>query len=161
MKSLPTREVREFYNLFISQLEMEFSNYESIYPSFASFVLDYFSLEANANWENYVWDLAEDALTEKLVLYTVARRVGLSTSDAAYLDLVDEITDEYLAYVGCLRENFKSDAEYEAARTIRLSAMTDYYSEDYETIEIPLELTRDGYDFLGADFDPLCCLISL
>lgn len=131
VKSLPTREVREFYNLFISQLEMEFSNYESIYPSFASFVLDYFSLEANANWEDYVWSLAEDALIEKLVLYYVARREGLSPRDKAYIELRDGIIEEYLEYVGCLRENFKSDAEYEAARTIRLSAMTDYYGEDY------------------------------
>ena len=131
VKSLPKQGVRDFYNLFVIELEKEYSNYENIYPSFSQFVKDYFSIPSTQSWEDYVTRLAEEALIEDLVLYTVLRREGLSPSDKAYESFLNGVIDEYLVSVGCTRDLYKTDDEYEVAKTIRISYMTDYYGEDY------------------------------
>ena len=138
VKKLPESEVRTAYDGYITEAQNYYngsSSAQSTYGTFEKFIVAYYSIGSDTTYEKFLREKAERAVTEKLILYSIAKREGTIPTGDAYTEkynaLVDDMLEYYINYYGYKRENYSSDEAYKEAIDKLREEMIEYYGEDY------------------------------
>ena len=87
--------------------------------SFDEYARAYFGLQADTDIDEQVMLIAERSEAEKILFYYIIRSEGWTPSDEELRVLYNKEVDEYVATAalidGVVRENYKSDSEYQSA----------------------------------------------
>ncbi len=134
---IPEREVLAYYEDYVSEIEAGYATSEQNNGTgdIDGYALTYLGLEAGDDWREHLRNTAIRAVTEKLVFYYVLKREGFTPSseeyEKIYNDIIDEVLGEYLLKVSCNREDFASDAEYEAKLAEHRQTVINLQGEQY------------------------------
>ncbi len=138
VKWLPEGEVFEYYNDYVTEAETKWQNAQSsgtAQGTIDSYVCTQYGLEDGTDWRAYFRETAERNVTDKIIFYYVARAENLLPNEEEYKKVYDELVEEYLSIylerAGCVRENYDSDEEYNAAVANARRDMVAYYGDDY------------------------------
>lgn len=137
VKWIPEREIAEYYGDYVDEVESAFQSAQSngTATDLDGYALTYLQLEPGEDWHAHLRETAVRAVTEKLIFYYVLRQEGFLPEgeeyDKLYDELVDEVLAEYLGRISCKRENYDSDAAYEAAVAKHRETVVAGYGEDY------------------------------
>ena len=137
VKRLPEKDVRDIYDRYYNEIVSQFSYYSSYYESLDAFAREYMELSSNADWQAELRKDAEEMIAQKLAFYYVIREEELIISeesgeyDKRYDDVVAEHLESYLVNVGCVRDKYKTDEEYEEKKAEYKQSMLNYYTDEY------------------------------
>lgn len=137
VKWIPEREIAEYYDDYVSEVETAFQSAQSggTATDLDGYALTYLNLEAGDDWRAHLRETAIRAVTEKLLFYYVLRQEGFLPDseeyDRLYDELVDEVLQEYLGRISCKREDYDSDAAYDAAVAKHRETIINGYGDDY------------------------------
>ena len=140
VKKLPETDVRDYYDRYYSEIETQFQSYQSYYQSIDAFAREYLGISSNADWQAELTKMSENSVKQKLVFYYIIRENGYIISDEElekrYEKMTAEYFESYLKNVGCSRDKYESDAEYEKAKADYKKTYDSYYTKEYfsETI---------------------------
>lgn len=157
IKKYPGGEVKAQYDALMADIEGFYSYYKSSYGfnSIDDAAQVYLELDASKakDWRTVVNDRAYLAVKRMMIFYYVTQQSGFVPTEAeyneAYTKLYDETFQQYLSQVGCKREDYKTDAEYNKAVSGHKETFKTYYSEEYfdDTVRFnhAMELVRKEY----------------
>ncbi len=135
IKKLPENEVSAVYQDFFNEVNNYYKTYSSYYSSLNQCAVEYFNLDEDANWREYITKKAEDTIIEKLIFYYIVREENLFPSDEEYNKIYDENMEEYMEYYQNLYKEelaeCKTDEEREKKIAEIKERMMAYYGEDY------------------------------
>ena len=134
VKRLPKNEVNSFYDDIYAELEAFYQENGETYGDLDSTAVVYFGLEANADWRAHATSIAEDAVTEKIIFYYVARREGFILKGEALDSEIEREYNEHLEYyMEYHKEKFEglTDKEYQEKLISLKSYLNSYYGEKY------------------------------
>ena len=147
IKKYPATEVDRIYEDYVYSYKVSFleQNEEGLgYSDLDEFIAVQLGLEEGANWSEYLLDMVKDELKEKLIFYTIIRRENLVPKgdefDAVYKREL-ELDFEY--YYEKTKDDYKMDAEYEAALADFEKMILDYYGEDFYTDSVYYNYATD------------------
>ncbi len=119
VKKYPKKNVEDWYNQYYTELEEVYEYYQSEFSSFAEFAREYYGLSSSADWEKYITVQAEESVAQQMMFYYIIREEGWLPSSAEFDKLYEEAVLDQLEYelemAGCKREEYASDAAYNAA----------------------------------------------
>ncbi len=137
VKKLPKADVSLFYSNYESEINSYYSSYSSYYSSFDQAARDYLQIGSTADWRAALTEKAEQAVTEKLIFYYIARNEGLmpdeQTKGVIYDEMFDEMLDAYLEQYKVDRDNYDTEEEYNKQVEYYKSVILTQYGEDYIT----------------------------
>ncbi len=136
IKKYPEKNVEIQHNIYYSELKSIYGYYSQYYQTLGDFVRAYYSLSASADWEAFIRVQAEAAVAEKMMFYYIVRNEGWTPSPDELERLRNEAIEkdlaEQLLIEDCKREDYGSDAAYEAAvAVIRKRLITDMGESHY------------------------------
>ena len=121
IKKLPEDEVERIYNDYKIQFKDAFDKNPGEYKTVDEFANAYVSEVAGSSlvWTDYFRQEAEAEVKQKLIFYYIVKRENLLPSEEEFLKLKETLIEVELASTlyekGISRDNFDSDAAYEAA----------------------------------------------
>ena len=87
--------------------------------TFDEYARAYFGLQSDTDIDEYVMSLAERSEAEKILFYYIIRSEDWTPSEEEFRALYNKEVDEYVSATaildGVVRENYKSDSEYQSA----------------------------------------------
>ena len=137
VKYLPRGSVMEYYNDYVDEVETAYSSASSSGASgdLDAYALTYFNLGPKDDWRAYLWSVAEQRVTEKVIFYYIVAREGFTPSDEEYKALYDDVLNEYLdSYLNSLKiypENYEKYEDYLKVREEKLPSVLAVYDEAY------------------------------
>lgn len=137
VKYLPRGSVMEYYNDYVDEVETAYSSASSSGASgdLDGYALTYFNLGPKDDWRAYLWSVAEQRVTEKVIFYYIIAREGFTPSDEEYKALYDDVLNEYLdSYLSSLKiypENYEKYEDYLKVREEKLPSVLAVYDEAY------------------------------
>ena len=147
VKKLPKADVSLFYSNYESEINSYYSSYSSYYSSFDQAARDYLQIGSTADWRAALTEKAEQAVTEKLIFYYIARNEGLmpdeQTKGVIYDEMFNEMLDAYLEQYKVDRDNYDTEEEYNKQVEYYKSVILTQYGEDYITENALFEYIMD------------------
>lgn len=135
IKRLPEGEVLEYYDDYVAELTAQYNAAADNYNSLEEYAMLHLELDRDDNWLDYMRSLAEKAVTEKIIFYYIVRNDKLLPSEKEYKELYDATVAEYLEAflknVGCTKDKYETEAEYNSAVESYKQSMFKVYSEEY------------------------------
>lgn len=151
IKKLPKKEVERAYVERMYELQYLASQYG--YQDLGKFVLAYYQLGQNADWEAVIMAEVKNVIAEKLIFYYIIRRENLIPTSLEYQELyeakTEELLTEYIEVNGYKSELEKiEDEAKKSERTEEIrNEMLSVYGNDYLKEMIYYEY---GYDKILA-----------
>ncbi len=154
IKRLPKADVRTFYLNYHTEIETYYAQYGSYYKTMDEAACDYLKLASGSDWEAYLLDRAENAVTEKLIFYYIAREENLLPDterfEAEKKKLYDEQFESYLVSMGVEEDRYDTEEEYakdiELARANFEKAYNDDYFRENVYFIVVMETVREWAD---------------
>ena len=131
VKKLPEAQVKAAYNLYYSELKSYYEYYSSYYTSIDEACADYFGTDAKLSAEEAITKIANEEVTQKLIMYYIGREEGFMPNEAEYNTLynktLENLMENYLASMGFTRDSYATEEEFlEATKEARASIMENY-----------------------------------
>jgi hypothetical protein len=137
VKWIPEREIQIYYNDYLQEVEQAFQSASSngTVNDIEAYAPTYLNIDPTTDWRQHLRETAIRAITEKLTFYYVLQREGFTPDEEKYNELYEELLGElladYLGRVGCKRENYKTDEEYNAAVEGHKQTVIKGYGDSY------------------------------
>ena len=135
IKRLPEGEVLEYYDDYVAELTAQYNAAADNYNSIEEYAMLHLELDRDANWLDYMRSLAERAVSEKIIFYYIIRNDKLLPNEKEYKELYDltvaEYLEAFLKNVGCTKDKYKTEEEYNSAVESYKQSMFKVYSEEY------------------------------
>ena len=135
VEKLPESEVQAYYDQYYADIENQYAQYSSYYGTIDAFARAYLQLSTNADWKAELQKIAEEAVTQKLVFYSVVRAENAYIPDAEfkirYEKEFNKVFEQYLGNIGCKPDKYDTTEEYEKAVAEYREQFASYYGEDY------------------------------
>ncbi len=134
IKKKPNFEIKAVYNELYAELRKMYNSDESAADyGFDGYVAMIMGLETE-DWQSALSALAEEMVIEKLVKFYIIVEENLIPSEEEYQqvydDMINNLLIDYLAEVGCKRENFDTEEKYNERVELYRTQMISYYGED-------------------------------
>lgn len=133
----PESDVQAVYDDYVAGMKAQYKAYSTKY-TLDKFARMYFDMddEEDMNWQQYVRTLAESAVAEKLIFYSIARRENLLPDDEQFRKLYDELVDESVLYYAqnyykITEDKYKTHEEYLKALADIRDEVIASYTEEY------------------------------
>lgn len=120
-KKLPQGDVQDGFDFFYYQLEMEYASYSGnillgSFENIDAYLLQRFGLSSGDDWREYLYNVVENDVKEKLAFFSVIYNEGLIPTEEEYQREYRRIlVSDYEYSYGKTREDFGSDELYETA----------------------------------------------
>ena len=136
IKKYPKSELEKYYNEEYTELMQAYNSYSSYYSNLESFAKDYYQLDEDTTWEEYINEQCEGIVREKLIFYYILRQEKLTPTKSEFNKLYEQTVQEYLDYYceNSYKEELSkiTDETQKAARIQQIKEdMIFYYGEDY------------------------------
>ena len=135
VKKLPEGEVKKRYNQYLSDAETVYDFYSAAFESKDEFMIFYFGVTGNESWQDFVRAKAEEAVTERLVLFYIIDKEGIAPVGAEFDKLYNECVNEYKAYYENLDKAEIDACTTEEEKAAKLKEIEDemfaLYGEQY------------------------------
>ena len=139
IKKLPEDEVDRIYNEYKIAIKNAYDQNPGDYATVDEFANAYVKDTSGSDmvWTDFFRKESEEEVKQKLIFYYVAKREGLLPTDAEFWALKEQMIESDVATAlyqsGILRENYKTDAEYEAAAAPKREEVLKNYEDDEYT----------------------------
>ncbi|MBO5102308.1 MAG: hypothetical protein J6C39_07220 [Clostridia bacterium] len=144
----PESKVDEIYEQYVEDLRAnynankdELDDYgELLYEDIDDYAKSYLSLSDKEKWEDVLYEMSENLVKERLILYYVMKVEGLTPTEEQFAAELAEIKQEYIdEYVRqYIEAQLESDenyddhlTDYDAFLEARKEELFDFYDEDY------------------------------
>jgi FKBP-type peptidyl-prolyl cis-trans isomerase (trigger factor) len=134
IKKYPMADLYQAYEDMMSGI---YSNYQSYakYYTFEQFVVLYYGLPSDTDPYDFVLEKAKDYIKQKLGFHIAAGIEGISLTPEDRFAKGNAMLEEYLLAVldqsGIYRENFDTEAKYEAKANEYRNKLIEYYGKEY------------------------------
>ena len=150
VKEYPTLKVNEIYDEYVKDVEDQFqktgggltdSNGEyEIFETLDEFAVAYLGLAEGDSWKQYLKEMCQSLVKERLVLYYIMKQENLTPTaeklqekyDSLRQEYLDEYVSQYLESKEKTREDY-NDEQWAEFMTEREKEIFDYYDEEYFT----------------------------
>lgn len=155
IKKLPEDEVKRLFGIYKEALEAAYNENPGEYKTFDEYANAYVAyLGASTTWKDYFTAEAEAEVKQKLIFYYVAKKEGLLPAegqmDSLYRELVEKELSSYLLQTGTDREDYETDAAYDAAVGAYRAQIEAVYSDiEYRRWVIHLEYAEEKMSMFG------------
>jgi FKBP-type peptidyl-prolyl cis-trans isomerase (trigger factor) len=135
VKRLPEGDVLEYYDDYVAEITAQYNAAADNYNSLEEYAMLHLELDRNVNWLDHMRKIAEDRVTEKIIFYYIIRNEKISPTEKEYKELYDKTVDEHLAsfltQVGCTKDDYDTEDEYNKAVERYKESMMAAYGDEY------------------------------
>ncbi len=148
VKRYPESKVDEIYEQYVEDLNAnynankeELDDYgELLYENIDDYAKSYLSLSKDEKWEDVLYEMSENLVKERLILYYVMKVEGLTPTEEQFANELAAIKQEYIdEYVRqYIEAQLESDedyddhlTDYDAFLEARKDELFDFYDEEY------------------------------
>jgi FKBP-type peptidyl-prolyl cis-trans isomerase (trigger factor) len=128
IKKLPEKEIRRIYDNYYYGYQAQFTaNYTSVYSSVDAYICNVLGIPDTADWRAVLTAKVKDEVKEKLIFYTIMRQENLTPVGEEFDAVYRAELERDFAYYGKTRDNYETEAEYEAALASYEKQVIEYY----------------------------------
>ncbi len=135
IKRLPEGDVLDYYNGYVEELTAQYNAAADNYNSLAEYAMLHLELDRDDNWLDHMRELAENRVTEKIIFYYIIRNEKITPNNKEYRELYDKIVEEhlssFLSQIGCTRDKYDTEDDYNKAVARYKETMLAAYGEEY------------------------------
>ena len=140
VKRIPRRATRMVYEEYLEEFKEDYLYYKDYYgyTSIEQYAADALTLEHGQTYKDNLWQMAESATREKMMFYLVMQTENITPTDAELAACIQAAKDETLDYYlnevyadDFNRDDYASEAEYQAEVAALWQSILDYYGESY------------------------------
>ena len=158
VKRLPEGEVLDYYNDYVAELTAKYNAAADNYNSIEEYAMLDLGLGRDENWLDYMRNLAEKSVTEKIIFYYIIRNEKISPTkeeyDELYAETVESTLQMILDQVGCRPDGYATVEEYnKAVESYRKSMMKTYGEEYFDEVVIYLHAIEKLRGYANVVYD--------
>ena len=158
VKRLPEGEVLDYYNDYVAELTSRYNAAADNYNSIEEYAMLDLGLERDENWLDYMRNLAERSVTEKIIFYYIIKEQKIAPTkseyDELYAQTLEETLQSILTQVGCTPDGYATEEEYkEAVESYRKSMMNAYGEDYFEEVVIYLHAIEKLRSYANVIYD--------
>ena len=154
VKKYPMIKVEEMYDQYIDELTTQYITYGGqaydsttgqykTYDTLEGFIPAYLGLSANTKWQDYITDMAKNAVKERMTMYYLLKAENLMPTEEVFNEKLESIRQEYLDqyiaqylnYEGKTKEDY-TDEEYAELVEDCTEEIFSYYDDDYFAVRV-------------------------
>ena len=154
VKKYPMIKVEEMYDQYIDEPTTQYITYGGqaydsttgqykTYDTLEGFIPAYLGLSANTKWQDYITDMAKNAVKERMTMYYLLKAENLMPTEEVFNEKLESIRQEYLDqyiaqylnYEGKTKEDY-TDEEYAELVEDCTEEIFSYYDDDYFAVRV-------------------------